>query len=80
MYPALACNRQLSGWYGRRLRWRCCCRRERLVRGTVVPRYNWGEGLPDRRRGKSWDQCLLGVLQPAEASPSPGIPGGSVPG
>ena len=30
------------------------------------------ESLPDRRRGPNWDQCLPGVLQPAEASPALG--------
>ena len=32
------------------------------------------ESLPDRRRGPNWDQCLPGVLQPAEASPGFGLP------
>ena len=29
---------------------------------------------PDCRRGPNWDQCLPGVLQPAEASPGFGLP------
>ena len=28
-----------------------------------------------RRRGPNWDQCLPGILQPAEASPGFGLPG-----
>ncbi len=41
---------------------------EHQVRGGV------SESLPDRRRGPNWDQCLPGVLQPAEASPGFGLP------
>ena len=40
---------------------------EHQVRGGV------SESLPDRRRGPNWDQCLPGVLQPAEASPGFGL-------
>ncbi len=57
---------------------------ERLWRSVKYeePRWNRGEGLPDRRRGPSWDQCLLAILQPPKASPGPGLPhpGRSVPG
>ena len=41
---------------------------EHQVRGGV------SKSLPDCRRGPNWDQCLPGVLQPAEASPGFGLP------
>ena len=42
--------------------------REHQVRGGV------SKSLPDCRRDPNWDQCLPGVLQPAEASPGFGLP------
>ena len=43
-------------------------------RGAAVAEHQVPESLPDRRRGPNWDQCLPGVLQPAEASPGFGLP------